>query len=61
MLSDLERLDGLYLGLLDKEELWLFEKAEQDGMAYRSYEGGGGFMGLAKVRFRRTIVFPESN
>lgn len=60
MLRDLERLDGMHVGLLDNEELWLFEKAVADGMAYRSYEGGSGFMSLAKVRFHREIRFPTT-
>jgi hypothetical protein len=50
MLTDLRRIDGLFVGMLDKDELWLFEKAVEDGKARRSYEGGAGFMGLAKVR-----------
>lgn len=59
MLTDLERLDGVYVGFLDKGELWLFEKAVSDGMASRSYEGAGGFMGLAKVRLKRDVSFPD--
>ncbi len=60
MSINLEYLDGLHVGLLDESELWLFEKAVEDGIAYRSYEGGSGFMGLAKVRLRREIKFPRN-
>lgn len=60
MLQDLERLDGMHVGLLDAGEIWLFEKAVEDGLAYRSYEGGSGFMGLAKVRLRREFAFRKN-
>lgn len=59
-MSDPERLDGLYVGLLDESELWLFEAMIRDGLAYRSYEGAGGFMDLAKVRFRREISYGKA-
>ena len=47
---DLDHIEGLFVGQLDKRQMRLFERAVQDGEAYRSYEGGAGFMGLAKVR-----------
>jgi len=46
----LERLAGLFVGQLTDEELALFNRAVSLGCAQRSYEGGAGFMGLAKVR-----------
>ena len=46
------RLDGLFVGQLNEDELLLFELAIKEGLAYRSYEGGASFMGLAKVRIR---------
>jgi hypothetical protein len=49
-MSDLEQIDGLFVGQLDEREMRTFERAVQDGEAVRSYEGGAGFMGLAKVR-----------
>lgn len=55
----LGRIDGLFVGLLDKEELEIFDAACRSQDAYRSYEGGGGFMGLAKVRLRRPAQFPH--
>ena len=58
-MSDLERIEGLFVGSLDDYELWLFEHAVADGMAVRSYEGGAGFMGLAKVRLVRTVSVPK--
>jgi hypothetical protein len=58
--TDLERIEGLFVGSLDDYELWLFERAISDGMAERSYEGGAGFMGLAKVRLIRTVNVPRA-
>jgi hypothetical protein len=52
-MTDLERMEGLFVGQLNARELRTFERAVEDGDAYRSYEGGAGFMGLAKVRLRR--------
>ena len=49
---ELKRLDGLFVGQLDSEEMKEFNKAIEEGTAYRSYEGMSGFMGLAKVRLR---------
>jgi hypothetical protein len=57
--TDLERIEGLFVGSLDDYELWLFEHAVADGMAERSYEGGAGFMGLAKVRLIRAVRVPK--
>jgi len=51
-MTELERVDGLFVGQLDADELQRFERAVEDGDAYRSYEGGSGLMGLAKVRLR---------
>ena len=49
-MSDLEQIDGLFVGQLSDKELRTFERAVEDGEARRVYEGGAGFMGLAKVR-----------
>lgn len=49
-MNDVRELEGMFVGSLTPEELEIFEKAVKGGMAYRSYEGGAGFMGLAKVR-----------
>ena len=49
-MSDLERLNGLYVGQLSEEELALFDAAVAEHKAYRSYEGMAGFLGLAKVK-----------
>jgi len=46
------RWDGLFVGMLREEEVAEFERAIDEGIAYRSYEGAGGFLGLAKVRLR---------
>ncbi len=60
-MSDLERLDGLFVGQLDNEEMRLFERAVAEHRAYRGYEGEAGFMGLAKVRLVRVVRSePES-
>lgn len=49
-MSDLEQIEELFVGQLTERELRTFERAIEDGEARRSYEGGAGFMGLAKVR-----------
>jgi len=46
----LSRINGLFVGLLDQEELEIFNEACRRHEAVRSYEGAGGLMGLAKVR-----------
>ena len=43
-------LDGLYVGQLSEGELRMFDQAVKDGWAVRSYNGPGGWLGLAKVR-----------
>jgi hypothetical protein len=53
MPEELLRLDGLFVGQLREHELELFEEAVRRGLARRSYEGGAGFMGLARVRIVR--------
>lgn len=50
MLEAVKRIEGLFVGQLTEDELMLFEAAVKAGLACRSYEGGAGFMGLAKVR-----------
>ena len=46
----LESIKGLYVGMLSEDEMEFFNQCVSDGMAYRSYEGTAGLMGLAKVR-----------
>jgi hypothetical protein len=46
----LEEMHGIFVGLLTDEEIKVFDRAVEEGLAYRAYEGAGGFMGLAKVR-----------
>jgi hypothetical protein len=55
-MTDLEHIDGLFIGQLNEQEMHAFERAVAEGEAYRSYEGGAGFMGLAKVRLRRRAI-----
>lgn len=57
--SELSRLDGLFVGMLDDAETRLFDEAVEAGIARRSYEGGGGFMGLAKVRVNHLALCDE--
>lgn len=47
------RIEGLFEGQLTEEESWLFEEAIELAIAYRSYEGSAGFIGMAKVRLCR--------
>ncbi len=52
--ADLEMLrnaEGLFVGQLDENELKAFNRLVSASLAKRSYEGAGGFLGLAKVRF----------
>ena len=50
-LRDLAYLDGLYVGLLDKGDLRLFEDAVEAGLARRVYaEGVSAMLGLSKVK-----------
>lgn len=52
----LDEMDGMLVGMLDDEEIAEFDRAVKDGKARRSYEGAGGFMGLAKVRLIRASL-----
>lgn len=45
----LSRINGLYVGMLDKYELDIFEAACRSYEARRSYDHPGGALGLAKV------------
>lgn len=49
-MADPYHIEGLFVGQLNDEELEWFEWMVKRGRAQRSYEGGAGFMGLAKVR-----------
>ena len=42
---------GLYVGQLDSPELAAFEVGVEEGFAAREYQGVGGLLGLAKVRY----------
>jgi hypothetical protein len=57
-MSDLEQIEGLFVGQLDARQMRTFERAVEDGEAFRSYEGAEGFLGLAKVRLRRSLQSP---
>ncbi len=47
-------VEGLFVGQLNDGEIALFNLACREGAARASYEGGTGFMGLARVR----LVYP---
>jgi hypothetical protein len=49
---EVREFDGLFVGQLSDYEQATFEDAVAAGVAYRSYEGGMGFMGCAKARMR---------
>ena len=51
-INELSGLRGLFVGQLDQDEMRLFEKGVRAGIAFRSYEGVGAFLGLAKVGIR---------
>lgn len=46
-----QHVNGLYVGMLNDDELESFERCIQDQIALRDYDGPGGFLGLAKVKF----------
>jgi hypothetical protein len=46
----LDEMDGMFIGFLSDEEIDIFNAAYDAGKARRSYEGVGGFLGLAMVR-----------
>ena len=48
--AELAKMNGLFVGQLDPDELRVFNSAVEAGYARRSYEGSSGFLGLAKVR-----------
>jgi hypothetical protein len=48
-LALLDRAEGLFVGMLDGNELAAFNRLCEAGAARRTYEGAAGFMGLAKV------------
>ncbi len=50
MEREADRLDGLYAGMCEPKE---YEHLIEAGLLRRSYEGAGGFMGLAKLRRAR--------
>lgn len=49
-MTDLEKIEGIFVGLLNEQEMRTFVRAIEDGEAYRSYEGEAGVLGLARVR-----------
>ena len=49
----LDRIDGMYTGLLSDEEFTVFEAAIKRGEAARDYCHVGGLFGLTKVRVIR--------
>lgn len=51
--TDISWCDGLFVGMLDSRELAKFDALCERGLARRSYEGAGGFLGLAKVRLAK--------
>jgi hypothetical protein len=52
---DVAELSGLYVGQLDQDELQAFERAVSDGLAFRSYNGPSGMMGVAKVAIKTVV------
>jgi hypothetical protein len=51
--ADVRGIDGLYVGQLTERELETFNRLVREGRARRVYEGGSGFLGLAKVTLDR--------
>ena len=49
-MEQVRRWSGWYAGMLDDDEMTLFNRAVKEGYAYRSYEGAAALLGLAKIR-----------
>ncbi len=50
-MTDLERIDGLYVGQLNERELRIFERAVKDGEAVRTWDHFiCAMLGIAKVK-----------
>lgn len=59
-MTDLERIEGLYVGQLNEYESWLFKCAVRDKMAAVDYDHAGGFfLGLGKVKLVRSVSVPR--
>jgi len=54
--EEVGRLNGMYVGQLDSDELAAFDRERKAGRARASYNHAGGFLGLAKVE----VLFPSS-
>ncbi len=55
-MSDLERIEGLYVGQLNGREMRLFERAVEDGEAIRCWDHfAAAILGLAKVKLIRRL------
>jgi hypothetical protein len=48
-----ELIDGEFVGMMTPYMIEVFYRAVEAGYARASYEGVGGFLGLAKVRLNR--------
>lgn len=59
--ATLHRIDGLYVGMLDEDEMKVFAEACKTQDAYRSFEYPGGALGLAKVRLRSASQMSPAN
>ncbi len=46
-----KHVDGLYIGMLDADEMESFNQCVKDEIACRDYSGPGGLLGLAKVKY----------
>jgi len=55
------RMNGIFVGMLSDREIEALNRCVIDGLAVRSYEGGGGFMGLAKARLTPNAGYPPSD
>lgn len=50
-MTDLERIEGLYVGQLNEREMRLFERAVRDGEAVRAWDHlAAAALGLARVK-----------
>lgn len=55
VMTDLERIDGLYIGQLNEHELRVFEQARKNGEAVRAWDSfADTTLGIAKVKVVRS-------
>jgi hypothetical protein len=45
-----KEMEGLYVGMLDPNEIEILDRCISDGVAIKDYNHAGGILGLAKIK-----------